>query len=231
MPTQGRRRKLLLADDSPTVQKVVSLTFADEGLEVVSVSTGAEALAEIEREVPDIFLADVHMPAPGGYEVCARVKRSERTRRVPVVLLVGAFEPFDQAEARRCGADEVLTKPFQSIRELVNKVGVLLGAQPEVKSPDSGVDETDATGEPRPTSTAVESRAARARAQATEARDVRASDAEAARAGRAESSPAPAFADLDFDDADIEAATPEEFAARSREQREPAEAAAEFAAS
>jgi hypothetical protein len=76
------------------------------------------------------------MPAPGGYELCARIKRDPRTSRVPVVLLVGAFEPFDEAEARSCGADEVLTKPFQSIRDLVNKVGGLLGGQPETRPDD-----------------------------------------------------------------------------------------------
>jgi CheY-like chemotaxis protein len=225
LPT--RRRKLLLADDSPTVQKVVSLTFSDEDFEVVAVGTGAQALAEIERDVPDIILADVHMPAPDGYELCARIKREERTRRVPVMLLVGSFEPFDEAEARRSGADEVLTKPFQSIRELVNKVGVLLGAQPEAKTANTRageVDEDDATGELRPVATAATD-ATRAHAPTANAHGVEASADESAQAEHHVASPT--FADLDFDDADIEAATPEEFAARSREQ----ESSAEFAES
>jgi CheY-like chemotaxis protein len=225
LPT--RRRKLLLADDSPTVQKVVSLTFSDEDFEVVAVGTGAQALAEIERDVPDIILADVHMPAPDGYELCARVKREERTRRVPVMLLVGSFEPFDEAEARRSGADEVLTKPFQSIRELVNKVGVLLGAQPEAKTADARDDEVDAddtTGELRPVTTDM-TNATQAHAPTANAHGVEASGDESAHEDRHVA--APAFADLDFDDADIEAATPEEFAARSREQ----EPSAEFAES
>ena len=125
------RRTLLLADDSLTVQKVVSLTFADEGMQVLTASGGEEALAKLGESVPDMLLADVHMPAPGGYELCARVKRDPRTSRVPVLLLVGTFEPFDEAEARRVGADGVLTKPFQSIRELVQKVGGLIGGHPE----------------------------------------------------------------------------------------------------
>ncbi len=135
MPT---RRILLLADDSPTIQKVVSLTFEDEGLQVVAVGSGGEALTHLESNAPDIILADVHMPAPGGYELCARVKRDERLRGVPVMLLVGAFEPYDEAEARKSGADGVLTKPFQSIRELVSKVGVLLGGHPEPKASEDG---------------------------------------------------------------------------------------------
>ena len=124
------RRKLLLADDSPTIQKVISLTFGDEGFEVVAVADGAEAVRALEDErPPDVLLADVCMPGPDGYELCERVKRDARLRGVPVVLLVGTFEPFNEAEARRVGADTVLTKPFQSIRDLVSKVGSLLGGE------------------------------------------------------------------------------------------------------
>jgi CheY-like chemotaxis protein len=124
---QGRR-KLLVADDSPTVRKVISLTFEDEGAEVVAAADGAEALRLLQTDPPpDLIFADAVMPAPDGYELCERVKRDERLRHVPVVLLVGAFEPFNEAEARRVGADTVLTKPFQSIRDLVNKVGSLVG--------------------------------------------------------------------------------------------------------
>ncbi|MDT7688351.1 MAG: hypothetical protein QOE46_1110 [Acidobacteriota bacterium] len=124
------RRKLLLADDSPTIRKVISLTFGDEGVEVVAVGDGTEALRALEDEPPpDIILADVVMPGPDGYELCERIKRDRRLKHVPVVLLVGTFEPFNEAEARRVGADTVLTKPFQSIRDLVSKVGSLLGGE------------------------------------------------------------------------------------------------------
>jgi CheY-like chemotaxis protein len=121
------RRILLLADDSPTIQKVISLTFSDQGFEVVTVGDGAEALRWMEEGVPDIVLADAVMPLVNGYELCERIKQDARFRHLPVMLLVGTFEPFNEAEARRVGADTVLTKPFQSIRDLVNKVGSMLG--------------------------------------------------------------------------------------------------------
>ena len=131
----SERRKLLLADDSPTIQKVISLTFGDEDFEVVAVGDGAQALLALaEDPPPDVVLADVVMPGPDGYELCERIKRDERLKRTPVVLLVGTFEPFNEAEARRVGADTVLTKPFQSIRNLVGKVGALLGGGGEAKS-------------------------------------------------------------------------------------------------
>lgn len=123
-------RKLLLADDSITIQKVVDLTFADEGMQVTTVSNGARAIEKLEEISPDIVLVDIFMPGKmNGYQVCEHIKRDERFRHIPVMLLVGSFEPFDEAEARRVGADDYLTKPFQSIRQLVNKVAALLGRE------------------------------------------------------------------------------------------------------
>ena len=119
-------RKLLLADDSATIQKVVDLTFSDEGLEVITVGDGQQALEMLDEVVPDIVLADVFMPGLSGYQLCEYIKQTERFSHIPVMLLVGSFEPFDEAEARRVGADDYLTKPFQSIRTLIGKVGGLL---------------------------------------------------------------------------------------------------------
>ncbi|HEY0408138.1 MAG TPA: response regulator [Pyrinomonadaceae bacterium] len=121
-----RGRKLLLADDSLAIQKVIELTFEDEGMQVVCVGNGRQAVERLEEARPDIVLADVFMPELNGYEVCERIKGNEQFRHVPVILLVGSFEPFNEAEARRVGADDYLTKPFQSIRQMVSKVGALL---------------------------------------------------------------------------------------------------------
>ncbi|MFN2576292.1 MAG: PleD family two-component system response regulator [Pyrinomonadaceae bacterium] len=121
-------RKLLLADDSAAVQKVIELTFADEGMEVVSVGDGRLALEELEHVTPDVILADAFMPGLNGYELCRSIKDDERFAQIPVMLLVSSFAPFDEAAARSAGADDIMTKPFQSIRQLVNRVGSLLAA-------------------------------------------------------------------------------------------------------
>jgi CheY-like chemotaxis protein len=123
-------RKLLLADDSITIQKVVELTFSDEGVEVSCVNNGREAIERLESFHPDIVLADVFMPQVNGYELCEYIKQSEKLKHIPVMLLVGSFEPFDESEARRVGADDTLTKPFQSIRRLLEKVGLLADERP-----------------------------------------------------------------------------------------------------
>ncbi|HEX4825598.1 MAG TPA: response regulator [Candidatus Polarisedimenticolaceae bacterium] len=122
-------RTILLADDSVTIRKVVELTFSDTNIRVLAVASGHEALERMSEVHPDLVLADVVMPGPSGYDVCRAVKGSPRP--VPVLLLTGAFEPFDPAEAEACGSDGTVTKPFDS-RSLVERVEELLarGARP-----------------------------------------------------------------------------------------------------
>lgn len=144
-------RKLLLADDSITIQKVVDLTFADEGVTVLCVNNGREAIERLEDFAPDVVLADVFMPQVNGYEVCEYIKQNQKFKQIPVMLLVGSFEPFDEAEARRVGADDTLTKPFQSIRNLIDKVGNLVsGRRPEELIPTAELPKPPAKPEPQP---------------------------------------------------------------------------------
>src|SRR4051812_2948697 len=117
------KRRILLADDSVTIQKVIELTFMDEDFEVRAVSNGDEALALLPEVKPDFVIADVHMPGANGYEVCRKSKQLRGS--VPVLLLVGTFEPFDENEARSAGADSFLKKPFDS-QELLQRVQELL---------------------------------------------------------------------------------------------------------
>jgi len=120
-------KKLLLADDSAAIQKVIDLTFSDEGMNVTAVSDGQRAWEELEQfPPPDVIIADVFMPGIGGFELCRLIKQNERLSQIPVMLLVSSFEPFDEGEARRAGADDIVTKPFQSIRQLVSRVGSLV---------------------------------------------------------------------------------------------------------
>ena len=121
-------RKLLLADDSAAIQKVIDLTFSDEGMTVTTVDNGRAALQQLEQfPPPDVVLADASMPEIGGFELCQIIKGNERFTAIPVVLLISSFEPFDEAQAKAAGADDIVTKPFQSIRDLVSRVGSLLG--------------------------------------------------------------------------------------------------------
>src|SRR5687768_12902204 len=118
-------KKLLVADDSITIQKVVSLSFAGEDIIIDSVSNGDQALEKVRATMPDLVLADVFMPGRNGYEVCAAIKEDPDLRQIPVILLVGTFEPFDEAEAIRVKSDGRLTKPFDTT-EMVDLVHSLI---------------------------------------------------------------------------------------------------------
>jgi CheY-like chemotaxis protein len=121
-------KTILLADDSPTIRKIVELTFSDTEIRVEAVAGGTEALDRLDNLEPDLVLADVVMPEPSGYDICSRVKESDRP--VPVLLLAGSFEPFDEERANACGADGHLVKPFES-SHLRKKGYVLLGLEVE----------------------------------------------------------------------------------------------------
>src|ERR1051326_6387290 len=105
--------KLLLADDSVTIQRVIELTFADEDVQVIAVGNGQDAIDRVQRDPPDIVLADAGMPDRNGYEVAAFIKGQPQYAHIPVVLLTGAFEPVDEARAKNAGCDGVLVKPFE----------------------------------------------------------------------------------------------------------------------
>ena len=105
--------KLLLADDSVTIQRVIELTFADEDVQLTCVGDGAQAIERIAADPPDIVLADVGMPEKDGYDVAGFIKNDPKLRHIPVLLLTGAFEPIDEERARAVGCDGVLAKPFE----------------------------------------------------------------------------------------------------------------------
>jgi CheY-like chemotaxis protein len=118
-------KKILLADDSLTIQKVVELTLSGTGYDLTCVSNGQRALESLRKSRPDLILADVVMPETNGYEVCEAVKGNPATARIPVVLLSGTFEPFDRDRAERIGCDQVISKPFDA-QQLLEQIETLL---------------------------------------------------------------------------------------------------------
>ena len=119
-------KKLLLADDSVTIQRVIELTFSGEDVQVLTASDGEEAVARIAADKPDIVLADIGMPKRSGYDVSAFVKGKPELSHIPVLLLAGAFEPVDEAKAKEVLCDGVLVKPFEP-QQVIARVRELIG--------------------------------------------------------------------------------------------------------
>jgi CheY-like chemotaxis protein len=114
--------RILVADDNSNIQKMVGLALKDQGIDVIAVGNGEAAVRKISDVRPDLVLADVFMPVRNGYEVCKYVKDDSSLAHIPVILLVGAFDPLDEQEAQRVGADGVLKKPFVPPDPLISMV-------------------------------------------------------------------------------------------------------------
>ena len=139
--------KILVADDNSNIQKMVGLALKDQGIDVVAVGNGEAAVRKISDVRPDLVLADVFMPVRNGYEVCQYVKTDSGLSHIPVILLVGAFDPLDEQEAQRVGADGVLKKPFippdpliSMVKSALQRAGVghdtpATGKAPDVEPP------------------------------------------------------------------------------------------------
>ncbi len=129
--------RILVADDNSNIQKMVGLALKDQGIDVVAVGNGEAAVRKISDIRPDLVLADVFMPVRNGYEVCQYVKSDSTLAHIPVILLVGAFDPLDEQEAQRVGADGVLKKPFvppdpliSMVKSALARAGVPVGGAP-----------------------------------------------------------------------------------------------------
>src|SRR5277367_1390361 len=107
-------RKILLADDSVTAENMGRKILSDAGYEVIAVNNGSAALKKIAELKPDLVILDVYMPGYSGLEVCQRLKESQDTARIPVLLSVGKLEPFKPDEAQRVRAEGYIVKPFEA---------------------------------------------------------------------------------------------------------------------
>jgi CheY-like chemotaxis protein len=118
--------RILLADDSLHAQRMGERILREEGFEVVSVTDGDTALIRLADVDPDVVLADAFLPGKSGYEICRHIKANPRHRYTRVVLTAGLLESANEEEARKCGSDAFLKKPFEAsavvstIRQLID---------------------------------------------------------------------------------------------------------------
>jgi CheY-like chemotaxis protein len=123
--------RVILADDSVTIQKVVGIIFANEGYELTIVASGDDAVAKAREIKPDVMLVDALMPGKNGYEVCREIRQDPSLAHTAILLMTGAFEVVDEEKNRQSGADEFITKPFdsQTLIEVTNRLISLTGGR------------------------------------------------------------------------------------------------------
>jgi two-component system, sensor histidine kinase and response regulator len=121
-PTTECRGEILVVDDTPANLTLLATVLKAKGYRVRAVPSGPLALEAAEFEVPELVLLDIMMPKMDGFEVCRRLKESERFRDVPVIFLSALSETLDKVRAFASGGVDYVTKPFQ-IEELEARVG------------------------------------------------------------------------------------------------------------
>ncbi|MFA6003023.1 MAG: response regulator [Elusimicrobiota bacterium] len=119
------KRKILVADDEESVQRVLYRALTESHYEVVAAGDGVQALAMAEREAPDLILLDVKMPRKSGWEVLRELRSRPATRSLPVVMLTGCNGMAEEVGGFEMGADDYITKPF-NVAELRARVMSLL---------------------------------------------------------------------------------------------------------
>jgi two-component system, OmpR family, phosphate regulon response regulator PhoB len=110
--------RVLIVDDDPDIQRLVTYNFSSAGFEVSAANSGRKALESIQRQPPDLIILDLMLPDIDGVEVCRSVRQRENSRHIPIIMLTARGEEIDRVIGFELGADDYVSKPF-SPRELV----------------------------------------------------------------------------------------------------------------
>ena len=104
--------KVMVIDDSNTIRRSAEIFLVQAGCQVLLAEDGFDALAKVADHQPDVIFCDIVMPRLDGYQTCALIKKSQRFRSTPVIMLSSQDGLFDRARGRMVGSDRYLTKPF-----------------------------------------------------------------------------------------------------------------------
>jgi len=104
--------KVMVVDDSNTIRRSAEIFLVQAGCQVLLAEDGFDALAKIADHQPAVIFCDILMPRLDGYQTCALIKKNQRFRATPVIMLSSKDGLFDRARGRMVGSDHYLTKPF-----------------------------------------------------------------------------------------------------------------------
>ena len=120
-----RSPRILVVDDEPKNIRILQILHEAKGYIVIAATHGQEALDQVKEASPDLILLDIMMPRMNGYEVCERIRADEETQFVPIVMVTALTEAKDRIKAIEVGADDFISKPFDSL-EVIARARSLL---------------------------------------------------------------------------------------------------------
>jgi DNA-binding response OmpR family regulator len=139
--------KIIVAEDSPSIQKLIQMSFPAEEFEIFAFSDGQEVLDSLSQINPDAILLNLSLPKKDGYELGEHIKNQEEFAQVPLIMIKNAFEPLDKDRLERLEFDELVQKPFAS-DALVQKVRSIIEERKiPMTLPEEPVWDEDATGD------------------------------------------------------------------------------------
>ncbi|MBI2889469.1 MAG: response regulator transcription factor [Nitrospirae bacterium] len=125
--------KILVVDDEPQVVDVLKRTLEQHGYSVREASNGREAMESAQRTRPDLILLDIGLPDLVGTEVCRRLRAEEETRRIPIIMITALGSEADKVAAFEKGADDYITKPFNTREVVLRAQAILRRLAPEIE--------------------------------------------------------------------------------------------------
>lgn len=117
--------RILVVDDEPDLLVLLEEHLSQEGYDVITASTGMQAIAKAREEYPDVILLDVMMPGVSGFDVCNILQDFPETASIPVIFLTAVAETRRKVMGLNLGADDYITKPFD-LHELAARVQAAL---------------------------------------------------------------------------------------------------------
>ena len=114
--------KIMIVDDDPNIQQLISLYLTREGFDVTTAAAGDEALRLFKSDPPNLMLLDIMLPVMDGWQVCREVRK---VSNIPIIMLTAKDETFDKVLGLELGADDYIVKPFDT-KELVARIKAVL---------------------------------------------------------------------------------------------------------
>lgn len=136
----ARKKRLAIVDDEPDILELVAIHTGRAGFDTSTYATAADFLASLESVVPDLLVLDLMLPDANGLDLCKRLRKEQRTARLPVIMLTALGEEADRIVGLEIGADDYVSKPF-SPRELVARIKAVLrrSEEPPGEGGDAGL--------------------------------------------------------------------------------------------
>ncbi len=128
-------KTILVIEDEKDLAELIAFNLENQGYKVMTATDGPSGLETAQQSLPDLILLDLMLPGISGIEICKTLKKSEKTYKIPVIMLTAKGEEIDRVVGFEVGADDYVTKPFSN-RELMLRVRAVLRRGEQVKPTD-----------------------------------------------------------------------------------------------